>query len=118
MKRKTVVLIFFCVFISITGCKAPDEAKIYDKPLPPGEYALRKLTDADDISVPRVDLGDQQRRVPAVPGQHAGGSDVFVRRGRDGLGQSGHAVGGGSPGPASRRTSGLGQAGRAVQRRS
>jgi len=49
MKRKTVVLVLLCVFISIAGCKAPDEAKIYDRPLPPGEYALRKLTDADDI---------------------------------------------------------------------
>ena len=49
MKRKTVVLVLLCVVVFIAGCKAPDEAKIYDKPLPPGEYALRKLTNADDI---------------------------------------------------------------------
>ncbi len=50
MKRKIVVLVLLCVVVFITGCKTPgEEAKIYDKPLPPGEYALRKLTNAEDI---------------------------------------------------------------------
>ncbi len=47
MMRKVVYGLVLSACITIVGCKTAEEitAPQYDKPLPPGQYALRKITD-------------------------------------------------------------------------
>jgi len=47
MKLRVLALCILAGMVAITGCKAPQkvEALDYERQLPPGEYALRKITD-------------------------------------------------------------------------
>lgn len=51
MKYKSLFLLVLSVFLVLTGCKTAQEieAPQYDKPLPPGAHALRKITDPSMI---------------------------------------------------------------------
>ncbi|MDD5459568.1 MAG: MltA domain-containing protein [Phycisphaerae bacterium] len=45
MKKLALLLVAAGIIFSITGCKTKPQAKRYDRPLAPGELALRKITD-------------------------------------------------------------------------
>jgi membrane-bound lytic murein transglycosylase A len=50
MKTKILLAVSFTAVFILSSCKAPGPDKIqYDKPLPPGQLALRKITNPDDI---------------------------------------------------------------------
>ncbi len=51
MKRNLIALLVLAMAVTITGCKTAQEieAPQYDKPLPPGAHALRKITDPSMI---------------------------------------------------------------------
>ncbi len=49
MKSNVFIYVFFGFMILICGCRKPLAKLQYDKPLPPGELALRKITNPDDI---------------------------------------------------------------------
>ncbi len=63
MKSKILSLVLLLVTVIIVGCKAPvKEAKIrYDRPLLPGQLALRKITnpyDLPDFTMACLDIRD------------------------------------------------------------
>ncbi|HOK94807.1 MAG TPA: hypothetical protein PKW71_01650 [Anaerohalosphaeraceae bacterium] len=51
MKCRLFISVNLLCCLALIGCKAPQkvEAPQYDKPLPPGQYALRKITDPSMI---------------------------------------------------------------------
>jgi membrane-bound lytic murein transglycosylase A len=61
MKKKRIVLLAVSLMVVLSGCKTPTEKPKtpYDRPLPPGQSALRKITDPHEIpdfSVACLDL--------------------------------------------------------------
>jgi membrane-bound lytic murein transglycosylase A len=51
MTKKRILLLVFSLMVVFSGCKTPTEKPKtpYDKPLPPGQSALRKITNPDEI---------------------------------------------------------------------
>lgn len=50
MKMRNILLaLFAATILAITGCHRPQAATWYERPLPPGELALRKITNPADI---------------------------------------------------------------------
>ena len=68
MKNKVFLSILFLAFV-ITGCKSRMREEIktsYDRPLPPGQYALRKITnphEIPDFTIACLDLTDLRSSV-------------------------------------------------------
>ena len=49
MKKKILLSASLLVAVSITGCQRPAAKPQYDRPLPPGQLALRKITNPSEI---------------------------------------------------------------------
>ncbi len=49
MKNKAILSAVFVIMVFFSGCQKPQRAKQYDRPLPPGELALRKITNPDEV---------------------------------------------------------------------
>ena len=48
LAKRLLLLVSVCILI-VGGCKSKPEPLAYDRALPPGELALRKITDPQDI---------------------------------------------------------------------